>query len=141
MNATIKKLGYIPESIMINVPYDYFCPDYFTRYNIEKVRRDKELAFRRFYETMHTREDACFYHLISVVPAVDTITTVYVCFKGFVQYKAILVKFLKKEVFNLPGFHNECPRNWCVTTGPVVKAPEPIEQRGFRGFRYTQELF
>jgi len=137
MNPTIKKLGYIPEAIMINVPNAFFEHD-------GKIVGDRELAFRRYYEWMGTARDkegeGSFYHFISSVPAVETITTVYVCFKGYVQYKAILVKFMKNEPVDLPDYKHPA-RDWCVTTGPVVKAPEGMVKKGFRGFQYTRELF
>ncbi len=30
---------------------------------------------------------------------------------------------------------------WVVCTGPVSRAPEPIQRRGFQGFRYTEDLW
>jgi hypothetical protein len=30
---------------------------------------------------------------------------------------------------------------WAILTGPVVYPPEPINMRGFQGFRYTEELW
>ena len=85
-------------------------------------------------------EDTCFYHFISTIP-VHEVTTVYVCFKGRVQYKAIVVQFLRMQSVMLDDYQHPEPRNWVVTTGPVVKAPEGMMQKGFRGFRYCGELF
>jgi len=31
--------------------------------------------------------------------------------------------------------------NWLILAGPVVKAPEGMDQKGFQGFRYTIKLF
>ena len=132
MNQTIKKLGYIPDAIMINVPEAFFKHQ-------GKIVGDREEAFRRLYETMGQRGgDDCFYHFISSVPTVEDIMHVYVCFKGFIQYKAILVKFMKAEAVDLPSYQHPA-RDWCVTTGPVVKPKEPVPQKGFRGFRYCRE--
>jgi hypothetical protein len=125
-----------PEAIMINVPDAFFKHD-------GKIKGDREEHFRRFYECMGTGElpeDSCFYHFISTVP-VHEVTTVFVCFKGHIQYKAIVVQFLKKQPVMLKDYQHPEPRNWCVTTGPVVKAPEGMLQKGFRGFRYCKMLF
>ena len=47
-----------------------------------------------------------------------------------------------------PGSAAECwdpsyprPKFWAVCTGPVERPPEPIRQRGFQGFRYTDTLW
>ena len=136
MNQTIQKLGYLPDSIMINVPEAFFQHQ-------GKIVGDREAAFRRFYELMGTSEmpeDSAFYHFISSIPTLE-ILHVFVCFKGFVQYKAILVEFLRNEPVMLADYQHPEPRNWCVTTGPVIKAPEGIVQKGFRGFRYCKDLF
>lgn len=116
-----------PDAIMINVPEGFFRD---TQY--------REESFRRYYESMGKpgNEDGCFYHWISTIPVQD-VTTVYVCFRGKVQYKAFLVEKIKN---GRPRPEWE-QRNWIVTTGPVEKPPVDIPQRGFRGFRYTKNLF
>lgn len=57
--------------------------------------------------------------------------------------------------FTLAGFRDVLPsaevlcwdgtkmkgKQWAICTGPVSRAPEPIERRGFRGFRYTGDLW
>lgn len=112
-----------PEAIMINVPESFF---------LQRGEGTEEI-FRRYYESMGQpgNEGGCFYHWISTCPKHD-VTTVYVCFRGKVQYKAILVDRLK----NKSPFEGWEQRDYVVTTGPVVKPPEEIIQRGFRGFRY-----
>lgn len=47
-----------------------------------------------------------------------------------------------------PGDARECwdrsirkPKFWAVCTGPVSRPPEPIKMSGFRGFRYTENLW
>ncbi len=158
MNSTLKKLGYLPEAILINIPESYFlhgfnmpsyfqAPNNYKRYKKEREQHKarREAAFRRFYETMHKRSDQdCFYHFISSCPAEEiakNIQFVYVCFQGFVQYKALLVEFRRNQAIDEPNYKHPEPRDWCITTGPVVKAPEGFAQQGFRGFRYTKDLF
>jgi hypothetical protein len=121
-----KELTEKPEAIMINIPEAFF-------------KEKSEDAFRRYYEGMgHPGglQDATFYHWISTVPK-HNVTHVYVCFKGRVQYKAILVEKIKNE----SPFDGWEQRDYVVTTGPVIKAPVEMVQRGFRGFRYTKHLF
>lgn len=130
------RLGYIPDSILINVPNAFFLHE-------GKITGDREAAFRRFYEAMGTAElssDAAFYHFMGAIPTIE-IQHIFVCFKGLVQYKAILVEFLRNQPVMLHDYQHPEPRNWCVTTGPVIKAPFEITQKGFQGFRYTKELF
>ncbi len=121
----------IPEAIMIHMPEDYFRESGYPEL--------KTALFRRFYEAMGTAEgedDRCFYHFIGHIPRHE-VSRVYVCFHGFVQYKAIIVQFLRDSI----GPGSQVPRNFIVTTGPVEKAPEGMIQKGFRGFRYSNHLF
>ncbi len=144
----------VPDAIMINIPLGFFTHGYDAA--TEKLKNEanrttelqhratRETMFRRFYEQMgnytsHSEND-CFYHFIGTVP-VHPVTTVFVCFNGFVQYKAIIVEFLRNQPVMLPTYQHPEPRNWMITTGPVVKAPHDIPQKGFRGFRYTKMLF
>jgi hypothetical protein len=124
-----------PEAIMINVPEAFFAHD-------GKIKGDREQHFRAYYELMGSQlcQGTTFYHFISTIPKHE-VTTVFVCFKGRVQYRAVLVEFLRNKPVMLVDYKHPEPRNWCVTTGPVVKAPEIIEQKGFRGFRYCKMIF
>lgn len=118
-----KAMNEIPEAIMIHVPNSFF---------MERSER----AFRNYYEHMHLHKSGCFYHFISTVP-VHEVTTCYVCFHGKIQYKAVVVEYLR----NTKPFPDFEQRNWLVLTGPVEKPPHEIPMRGFRGFRYTQHLW
>lgn len=145
----VEKLGYIPDSIMINVPENFFVHNYSLACPIDKKKwmDRREQAFRHHYEAMgvgEINEDSCFYHFISSVPVLDELLYVYVCFRGFIQYRAILVQFLKNQPVMLPTYQHPEPRDWCITTGPVVKAPAgEFPQAGFRGFKYcsSEKLF
>lgn len=161
-NKTVEKLGYIPEAIMLHVPENFFGHGYDEagfanagydeayKVSYETYSNQREQVFRRFYESMGNGGDEdCFYHFISTCPAkelADGIMHVYVCFRGKVQYKAILVKFMVNEIVDLPTYKHLTPRNWCITTGPVEKPPEDIllkdVWKGARqGFRYTKNIF
>lgn len=125
-----------PEAIMINVPESFFS---------DKSRGPAvEHHFRMYYESMEGGLETalCFYHFISCVPVhAKNILHVYVCFRGFVRYRAIVVEFLKNQPVHVGTYHHDEPRDWVVTTGPVVKAPQGMVQKGFRGFRYCDKLF
>jgi hypothetical protein len=128
-----------PEYIMINVPEAFFRHE-------GKIMGDREMAFRKFYEGMGSDDPIvygdCFYHFISTIPTHwKNLIAIYVCFRGFVQYKAIIVDFLKNQPVMLETYQHPDPRNWVITTGPVEKAPPGMIQKGFRGFRYTHKLF
>jgi hypothetical protein len=132
-------------SIMINMPRAYFLdggyPDL------------KERAFRQFYQRMghDGHESDCFHHWISRVPVMAPhILDVFVCFHGLVQYRARVVEFRRHhtETFIVWDDELKCnmsimdgPRNWMLTTGPVITAPPGMHQQGFRGFRYCSKLF
>lgn len=125
----------IPEAIMIHMPEDYFREGGYPERKLQ--------LFRRFYETMGTgsgEDERCFYHFIGHIPR-HPINRAFICFRGMVQYKAIIVEFLQNKPIKIPGYEHPRPRNWMVTTGPVERAPEGLIQPGFRGFRYTKNLF
>lgn len=119
-----------PEAIMINVPREFF-----KRYTVKQ--------FMKYYESMGQEglESACFYHFISSIPVSQDLSDIYICFLGRVVYKAKIVTFLKNESVTYDSGQVVGPRNWVVTTGPVVKPPKKISQEGFRGFRYCNQLF
>lgn len=135
----------IPEAIMINVPETFFIDK--GKYHPVFSKSDYEAGlywFKQHYETMGTElnPEGLFYHFISSVPVHQRyMTHVYICFGGLVQYKAIVVEFIKQSNCADRGFRNYPVRDWVVTTGPVIKAPEGMVQKGFRGFRYCKNLF
>ena len=145
----------MPEAIMIHVPENFFGHGHNAKMIIpyETWANEREKAFRRFYESMGAKSGhddySCFYHFISSCPGPEVeknIQYIYICFRGQVQYKALLVNFMRNAIVDLPTYQHLTPRNWCVTTGPVVKPAEPIllkdVWKGARqGFRYTKELF
>ena len=121
---------------MIHVPEAFFR-------HVGAIEDDREQALHRFYSNMGKpgpNEFSCFYHFAGALP-VHQVQHVYVCWRGLVQYKAIIVELLHHQPVMLPDYQHPEPRNWIVTTGPVEQPPHPIPQKGFRGFRYTQHLW
>ena len=119
-----------PDAIMMNIPKDFF------KDNLTTAEK-----FVKYYDSCSkSDEEWCFYHFISSVP-VHEVLNCYLCFDGKVQMKVNIVKFLKMQPVDIPGYSHPTPRNWMIATGPVIKSPKIIPQKGFRGFRYTQHLF
>lgn len=120
-----------PVAMAINVPETYFTEGE----GMLKRRR----AFEQYYEAMGTEvlPDGCFYHFIGNIPVHDLLD-VYVCYLGFVRYRARIAGFIRNGHAPYP---DSPKRNYIITTGPVVKAPDGLVMRGFRNFRYCQHLF
>lgn len=65
----------------------------------------------------------------------------YLVIEGNVELRLNIAEYL-------PGTSERCwdgetraPKFWAVCTGPVSRPEVPIKQRGFQGFRYTEELW
>lgn len=130
-----EKLGYVPEAIITNVPKSFFAEN--------DLSPD---AYLRWYLGMNQDDTRVFYHFISSIPKFE-ILDVYICWFGRVRVKARVAQFLKDHELTLPTVGGEVEkferRDWMVTCGPVVKAPDTDEMiiRAGQGFRYTQPLF
>lgn len=130
-----EKLQYIPEAIITNVPKSFF---------IESNYKPED--YLKWYMGMNQHEDRVFYHFISSVPKFE-ILDVYICWHGRIQIKARVAQFLKNHALRLPtvngGIETFPKRDWMVTCGPVVKAPDTEDMiiRAGQGFRYTKPLF
>lgn len=67
---------------------------------------------------------------------------VYLLIGRKIRYRALFVKFDTGHMTFTDG-KEMTARTWCVLCGPLAKpqrGSEP-EMKGFRGFRYTQQLF
>jgi len=106
-----------PESIMINVPTTFFEEKGNSMKHWMPALKDMTdyeagLAwFRSGYETMglgNVDSWECFYHFISCCP-IHEVTHVFVCFAGEVQYKAIVVEYIKNSVLENRGVGMQVP--------------------------------
>lgn len=68
---------------------------------------------------------------------------VYLCAGGKVRFRCNYVYSTgpKEMTFEGPVPKTMFAKSWLVLCGPVVRPPYPIEQKGFRGFRYCDILF
>lgn len=117
---------------MINVPQSFF----------QEYPGGREEYLGVMLELVHHGHTP-WYNTIANIPR-QQVVYCYLVFDGRVQLRANIMEFMPKTDmrFNDGGkwrtFKN---KNWCVLTGPIVKAPMDIPQRGFRGFRYCEQLF
>ena len=112
-------------SIMINIPKTWF-----------DTYDGGVKTYLRVMMSIVDSGQSPWYNAISLIPK-QKVVYCYIVFDGKVQLRANIAGFLKKgEKGNLLG-----NRNCCLLTGPVIKAPMKIEQKGFRGFRYCKQLF
>ncbi len=74
-------------------------------------------------------------------PAHD-VAYVYIVYAGLIRYR---VQYAGYESGPTVVYDDHGPKTieWSriILTGPVVRAPYPIKQKGFQGFRYTTKLF
>ena len=65
----------------------------------------------------------------------------YVLFDGHVQFRVnIAVWRGGNGLMNMYG-GQFLAKWWAVCTGPMTFPPKPVPMRGFRGYRYTEELW
>lgn len=82
-----------------------------------------------------------FYWKLSNRPRID-ILHCYIVYNGFIRWRCNIAEFLPGQTmyfFSGPcGEREVTGRAWMILTAPVIKAPQEIPMRGFRGFRYTE---
>lgn len=131
-------MKYPPAGIMTNVPLAFFA-DNTNRWPAHATTPGRRMIFYRdWYLSQTNTNDIIFYHFISIVPVHD-IVDVVICFGGKMQLKCKCT-FLKNEPLMLQTYNHPEPRNWMITTGPVIQAPRGQLIRGFRGFRYLKQI-
>lgn len=65
----------------------------------------------------------------------------YVAFDGHIQFRVNIMDYRAGDgKTNLYG-GSFFAKVWAICTGPMMFPPRPIPMRGFRGFRYTEELW
>jgi hypothetical protein len=135
----MKKLITPPEALLTNVPVSFF-EDNNNQWSPAMPLAKRMILFRDWYVQQTDSDLPIFYHFISGKPKQD-VPVVFICWGGRVQVKCAIVDILVNQPLILPTYQHLQPRNWLVTGGPVIAAPDIIAQPGFRGFRYTKMLF
>jgi hypothetical protein len=133
--STYSKDPSIPaDGIMLTLPKQFFWDRGWTY---------KE--FKKYFERVMAKEDTVWNFRLTNLPKQE-VAYVYIVFDGFIQYRLNLVMYErnKSKYFTdspeklLRSFENA---NWVILSGPAVKAPYEMPQKGFQGFRYTTKLF
>lgn len=86
--------------------------------------------------------DGCYYYMRQgAEPKRPGLRFVYLCIGNKIRYRAYFAgsQGPSKVTFN-DGKSMEA-RAWVILAGPVERSPEAIPMKGFRGFRYTKQIF
>lgn len=123
-----------PDGIALTLPVQFF---YERGMTIEK--------FKPYFERLMRQEDQYWNFKLKNLPTIE-VPYVYFLFGGFFQYRLNLMCYergVEKWFSDMPdGEEWHFPKtNWVLATGPVVKPPYEMPQKGFQGFRYTTKLF
>lgn len=116
-----------PVGILICHPKQFFV-----EYNKEK--------WLAKMEELNTKEDACWYRVMKNLPTQDFLY-IYTAYDGLVQHRTNLGWMERNKTLRFPrpegGIRTFENANAIVLTGPFVKAPYEITQKGFQGFHYV----
>lgn len=124
----------IPEGIMLTMPVMFF--------EDRKMTYDE---FRKEFEEALADEDGYWNFVKKNLPKHD-VQYVYIVFDKKVQYRCNLVCYERKKT----KIFSDAPdgkrrafvnKNWILLSGPAVKPPYDMPQKGFQGFRYCTKLF
>ena len=94
---------------------------------------------RNFLDAMR-RDEWTYWMRLGTVPKHEVLW-VYLCIGNKIRYRANFVMYKGAGEFTFNDGKKLYGRAWVVLSGPVVKPTEEIYRKGFRGFRYTQEIF
>lgn len=81
-----------------------------------------------------------FQWALSARPKIEVLY-LYLVVGGVLRYRANIVGFAGAGGRRILNGGEYTAREWVIVTGPVVKPPQPIEIKGFQGFRYSRELW
>lgn len=124
----------IPEGIALTMPIAFF--------------EDRKMTYDEFrieFETTLAQENGEWYFVKKNLPKFDVLF-VYIIFDKKIQYRTNLVCFERNSTKSFADAPDQQIRtfekkNWIILSGPAIKAPYDIPQKGFQGFRYTTKLF
>jgi hypothetical protein len=129
-----KDLSLIPEAIVLTLPVAFFED---RGMNVEQ--------FKQMFERYMRRDDAIWNFRLTNLPKHD-IAWVYLVFDKQIQYRCNFVQYERntaKKFYDAPDkkVRSFEKTNWVLFTGPVVKPPHEMPQKGFQGFRYALKIF
>lgn len=98
------------------------------------------MRYMRSVELLEQERIPAIYIALAQMPKVEVLH-MYLLIEGEIKLR-----------LNIAGYEDgrarECwdttirkPKYWVICTGPVSRPPEPMERRGFQGFRYTDDLW
>lgn len=86
-------------------------------------------------------EKMTYWFKLGAKPKFDVLY-VYLCISNKIRYRITFVKTEgAKEIHFTGSGVTIFARAWLVTCGPLIKAPENIYYKGFRGFKYCMKFF
>ncbi len=96
---------------------------------------------RDFVQRPNDNENSCFLFTLSAIPKVNVLHF-YLLIAGRIRYRANISSIEGRASRDFHDGRGPIHGNaWAILTAPVVRAPFRIEMKGFRGFRYTEELW
>lgn len=93
-----------------------------------------------FYYRLNRLDSNYFLFSLSAVPKINVIHF-YLLIDGRIRFRANISQITGEEIITFADGRTIHGKAWAEVTGPVIRAPRRIEMKGFRGFRYTEELF
>jgi hypothetical protein len=104
----------------------------------------EEYGARRFIEDFYylpNGGDCCWF--LFTMPSIPKYEVLhfYLLVDGRIRFRANIVEFRGPATYRFSRTRVISGKAWVLVGAPVVRAPFKIEMRGFRGFRYTENLW
>jgi hypothetical protein len=104
----------------------------------------EEYGATRFMDDFFYRLNAdwrnCFLFTMPSIPKIGVLHF-YLLIDGRVRFRANIVEYRGPKTLHFSRGRTISGKVWVLLCGPVVRAPFKVEMKGFRGFRYTEDLW
>ena len=104
----------------------------------------EEYGAVQFMEDFFYRPNAdarsCFLFTMPGIPKFE-ILHFYLLVDGRIRFRANIVEFRGPATSHFSNHRSIAGKAWVLVGAPVVRAPFKLEMKGFRGFRYTGDLW
>lgn len=99
--------------------------------------------YRAAIERMKTDEDAYWFTLLPSRPKFDELLHIYILIGGRIDHRFTFagIRETVDDITLWDGTIAKGKRLWAICAGPAERPPHEIPKQGFRGFRYTQNLW